>query len=289
MPAFACIAAATLLSGVMSALGASTTGKTSGEMVYFICYAAALIPLLSVLTQCFSQTVTTIQGMQTQMQLIYPVMLTLMAASGGGLSVQIAQPAVAFFSGTIVTIIQSIVIPFTVTIIAFSMAGKLSKELKISKFCGFFKSINKWILGICLSVFALFFSLYGITSASYDGIIRRVAKYAIGNGIPIVGGFLSGGLDIAVAGSILIKNSLGSVGIFLMVSILFEPLLLLISVNLLLRLTAAITQPLGDGRISDFLGETAENMHYCTAAILLTAFMYFLSTIILVVSTEALL
>ena len=289
LPAFACIAAVALLAGIMSGLNGGKTGKTAGEMVYFICYVASLIPLVTILIQCFTQTIRCIDGMQTQMQYIFPVMLTLMAASGGNMSVQLAQPAVAFFSGTIVSVMRSVVIPFTATVLAFSMADKLSKDLKITKFSGFFKSINKWIIGICLSVFGIFFSLHGITSSSYDGIVRRVAKYAIGNGVPIVGGFLSGGFDIAVAGSILIKNSLGSMGIFLMVVILFEPLALLVAVNLLLRLAAAITQPFGDSRISDFLGETAENIQYCTAAILLTAFMYFLSIIILIASSEALL
>ena len=131
--------------------------------------------------------------------------------------------------------------------------------------------------------------MQGITSATYDGVARRAAKYAIGNGIPIVGGFLSGGFDLAVAGSALIKNSLGSLGIFMLVSVLFEPILLLITVNLLLRLTAAIAQPFGDSRIADFLGETAENLHYCTAGLLFTAFLYFLTIVLMIFSSEALL
>ena len=73
-----------------------------------------------------------------------------------------------------------------------------------------------------------------------------------------------------------------------MVSVLFEPIVLLIAVNLLLRLTSAITQPFGDSKISDFLGETAENLHYCTAILLFTAFLYFLCIMLLVMSSEAL-
>ena len=164
----------------------------------------------------------------------------------------------------------------------------MTKELKIGKFTAFFKSTNKWLIGICISAFGIFFTLQGITAANYDGIVRRTAKYAIGNGIPIVGGFLSGGFDLAVAGSILIKNSLGSMSIFLMVSVLFEPIITLISVNVLLRFTAAITQSFGDSRISDFLGETAENLHYCTAGLLFTAFLYFLTIVLMVSSSEVL-
>ncbi len=289
LPAFACIAAVTLLSGLLSTIKSGTNAQTSADMIFMVTYAAALIPLIGVLTEVFRMTTESVSAMQRQMQIVYPLMLTLMAASGGTLTVSVCRPAVAFFSTTIVSVLSEIVFPLTVTIIAFSMASNLTKELKINKFTAFFKSINKWIIGVCISVFGLFFTLQGITAATYDGVVRRAAKYAIGNGIPIVGGFLSGGFDLAVAGSVLIKNSLGSMSIFLMISVLFEPLLLLIAVNLFLRFTAAITQPFGDSRISDFLGETAENLHYCTAAILFTAFLYFLSILLLVSSSEALL
>ena len=289
LPTFACIASITLLSGVISTLKSGSNVASSGEMIFLITYVGALIPIIGVLIECFSLTKQTITQMQTQMQLLFPLMLTLIAACGGNITVSVCRPAVAYFSNTIVAVVAKVVLPLTVTIISFSVAGNLTKELKITKFTAFFKSINKWIIGICISVFGIFFTLQGITTATYDGIVRRAAKYAIGNGIPIVGGFLSGGFDLAVAGSVLIKNSLGSLSIFLLVSILFEPLILLISVNLLLRLTSAITQPFGESKISDFLGETAENLHYCTAGLLFVAFLYFLMIILLVCSSEALL
>lgn len=288
LPAFACITAITLLSGLISTLKSNTLGQTSSEMIFIITYVAALIPLIGVLTEILETCVSCVDAMRKQMGLIFPLMLTLMSASGSTVSAAVCRPAVAFFSASILSVIRLVVFPMTITIIVFSMTGKLTKDLKIGKFTAFFKSINKWIIGVCVSVFGIFFTLQGITAATYDGVVRRAAKYAIGNGIPIVGGFLSGGFDLAVAGGILIKNSLGSMSIFLMLAVLFEPLVLLISVNLLLRLVSAITQPFGESRISDFLSETAENLHYCTAALLLTAFLYFLTVMIMIFSTEAL-
>ncbi len=289
LPAFACIAAVTLLSGLISTLKSGSGGNTSSEMIFLITYATALIPLLGVLTEVFQESLKSVNAMQKQMQLVFPLMLTLMAASGGTVTAAVCRPAVAFFSTTITSVIVDAVFPMTITIIVFSLAGKLTSDMKIGKFTAFFKSINKWIIGVCISVFGIFFTLQGITAATYDGVVRRTVKYALGTGVPIVGGFLSGGFDLAVAGGILIKNSLGSMSIFLMVSVLFEPLVLLIAVNLFLRLTAAITQPFGDSRISDFLGETADNLHYCTAGLLFTAFLYFLTIMIMIFSTEAIL
>ncbi|MBQ8658585.1 MAG: stage III sporulation protein AE [Clostridia bacterium] len=287
LPSFLCIAAVTLLCGIVTTLKVGKTAASSESMIFLIAYASSLIPVLAVVTECFTAAKESVSAMQTQMQIVFPLLLTLMAASGGTVSAAICRPAVAFFSTNIVTLISSVVFPLTLVIIAFSVAGHLSKELKFGKFAAFFKSVNKWIIGVSVSVFGLFFTLQGLTAATYDGITRRAAKYAIGTGVPIVGGFLSGGFDLAVAGSALIKNSLGSMSIFMMVSVLFEPIVLLVSVNLLLKLTAAITQPFGDERISDFLGETASNLNYCTAGVLFSAFLYFLCIVLIVGTSEA--
>ncbi len=288
LPAFSCICAIAVLSGLISSLKSQTLFNTSTELTSLITYAATLIPLVVILIECFSQTKGALLEMEKQIKIVFPLILTLMAASGGTVSAAICRPAVAFFGSTIVSIITTIVLPITMTVIVFSMASNLTNELKIGKFSAFFKSINKWIIGVSITVFGLFFTLQGITAAHTDGIVRRAVKYAIGNGVPIVGGFLSGGFDLAVAGSVLIKNALGSMSIFLMISVVFEPLILLISVNLLLRLTAAITQPLGDGKVANFLGETAENLNYCTASLLFTAFLYFLTIVLMITASEAL-
>ena len=287
-PVFACIGAITLLSGLLSTLNSTSNTKTAAHMIFLITYAASLIPLLVVLTECFKVSMECVASMRTQMQLIFPLMLTLMSASGGTLTAAVCRPAVGFFATNIVSVIYSLVFPITIIIIVLSIVSNMTKDLKIGKFTAFFKSVNKWLIGICVSAFGIFFTLQGITAANYDGIVRRTAKYAIGNGVPIVGGFLSGGFDLAVAGSVLIKNSLGNMSIFLMLAVIFEPIILLVSVNLLLKLTAAITQPFGDGRIADCLEETAGNLQYCMAGVLFTAFLYFLSIMLMVCVSEAL-
>ena len=288
LPAFACITGITLLSGILSTLQAGNGAKGTSEVVFIVCYVGALLPLFVVVADCFQSSLSCMEGLKAQMQVVYPLLMTLMAIGGGNVTVSVCRPAVAFFSNSIVSVMCGVVFPLTVLIILFSVSANVTRELKINKFSAFFKSINKWIIGLCVSVFGIFFTLQGITSMTYDGIVRRATKYAIGNGVPIIGGFLSGGFDLAVAGSALIKNALGNMSIFLMIFILIEPLVLLVAVNVALRFTSAVTQPFGDSRISDFLGEIADNLQYCTASVLFTGFLYFLSVLLLVVGTESL-
>jgi len=286
---FACITAMVLLSGLITALNGHTIGASTSNTVFLATYTAVLIPVLAVLTECFGMIRESVSSMEKQMQIVFPLVLTLMAASGGSVSAAIYKPAVAFLSTTIVSAVSTVVLPVTIALIVFSAIGKISPELNTDKFSAFLKSINKWIIGIGVSVFGMFFTVQGITAATYDGITKRAARYAISSGVPIVGGFLSGGFDLALAGSVLIKNSIGSLGLVLLMVALSEPLMILVATNLFLRFTAAVTQPIGDRRISDFLGATADNLNYGTASLLFVAFLYFVVIVLMICSSEVLL
>ena len=286
-PIFAMVTAIALLCGILSSLQSGSLRKGMDSAVFMIAFVAALIPILGVIGSCFSNAENCVFDMKRQMELLFPVLLTLLTASGGSVSVAICKPSVAFLSTTMVGIISNVVFPITLLFFCFSVANRLSEDFKFNKFIALFKSLNKWIIGIAISIFGLFFTVQGITAVAYDGIARRAAKYAIGNGVPIIGGFLSGGFDLAIAGSILIKNSLGYLGILLMISSIFEPIMLLIATNLLLKLCSAITSPFAESKISDFLAESADCLNYLSAGILFTAFLYFLCIVILISTTGA--
>lgn len=286
LPSFATIAAISLLCGVFSAIKSTNISKNGEHTAFLIGFSAVLVPVLSVLTVCFNGAREALNAIDTQVQLIFPVLLTLMSVGGATAAAAVYTPAVAFLSTSIIALSKNVLFPIVVTIAAFSVASNLSSDLKLNRFCGFFKSVYKWLTGLTAAVFGVFFSIQGISGAIYDNALKRAAKYAIGSGIPVVGGFLAGGFDLALYGSTLIKSAVGYLGVVLLAAVLLKPLVRLIAANVLLRFTAAVTQPLGDTRISDFLSESADTLNLCLAGVLLAAFMYFLMIVLCVLCTE---
>lgn len=51
LPAFACICAVALLCGILSSVKSSFADQTSADVIFLVGYAAALIPVLAVLTE----------------------------------------------------------------------------------------------------------------------------------------------------------------------------------------------------------------------------------------------
>ena len=288
LPALAVILAVSVLCGILNSAKNGFMQSTMSDIINFAAYLAVGAVLLAVLTTVLQTGFEAIASMQRQMQIVCPILLTLMAASGGAVSAGVFRPAVAFLSSGICELFTAVILPTTVAVIVLTFAGNLSPDVRCEKLGAFFKSVNKWLIGLTLGLFTLFLTVQGITSAQYDGISLRTVKYLVSGSVPIVGGFLSGGVDLVLAGSSLIKNALGSFAVFLLFATILRPVLLFAAFQLFLRLGAAVTEPAG-GKVSSFLSALAGDCGYFVAGLLCVAFLYFLTVLLLVCSSGVIL
>ncbi|MDE6059395.1 MAG: stage III sporulation protein AE [Clostridia bacterium] len=284
LPAFAVVLAVALLCRILGSVKNGFLDSTMTDIINFVAYIAVGAVVLSSLIGVLESGFSAIKNMKRQMEIVYPILLTLMAASGGSVSAGVYRPAVAFMSGAITELFTAVVLPTSIVVIILAFVGNLSKDVRTERLGDLFKSINKWLIGLSLGLFSLFLTVQGITSAQYDGLSLRAMKYVVSGSVPIVGGFLSGGLELVIAGSAIIKNAVGSFAVFMLFGTLLRPLLLILAFQIFLRLSAAATEPIG-GKISSFLSRLAKDSGYFLAGLLCVAFLYFLTIMLLICST----
>lgn len=284
LPAFAVILAVAVLCGILNSAKSGFLQSSMSDIIHFVSYISVGAVVLAVLTNILQAAFSAIADMQRQMQVVYPLLLTLMAASGGAVSAGVFRPAVAFLASGVCELFTAVVLPTSVVVVALTFAGNLSPNVRCEKLGGLFKSVNKWLIGLTLGLFTLFLTVQGIASAQYDGLSLRAVKYLVSGSVPIVGGFLSGGVDLVLAGSALIKNALGSFSVLLLFASVLRPLLLFAAFQLFLRLCAAATEPVG-GKISSFLTSLANDCGFFIAGLLCVAFLHFLTILLLVCSS----
>lgn len=284
LPAFAVVLAVALLCGILNSAKSGFIHSTMSDIINFVGYISVGAVTLACLIGVLEAGFTAIGEMRKQMEIVYPLLFTLMAASGGTVSAAIYKPALVFMSGTIVELFTSVVLPTSIAVVVLAFVGNLSEEVRTEKLGELFKSVNKWLIGLTFGLFGILLSVQGIAAAQYDGLSLRAVKYVLSGSVPIVGGFLSGGLDLVLAGSALIKNALGSFSLFLLFGTLLRPVVLFAVFQIFLRLAAAATEPVG-GKISPFLSRLAGDVSYFLAGLLCIGFLYFLTLLLLVCST----
>ncbi len=252
-----------------------------------VCYFAILLVILSVSTNLFTNIKNTIYSLRKLCEIMSPIILTLMIASGGGTSAALYKPALVFLSGGITEIVSAVLLPLVGIMIIVSCFSEVSGNIRINKFNQLFSSILKWSIGIIISLYGVFLSVKGISAAAYDGISVKAARYAVSNSVPLIGGFIKDSLDLVVAGSVIIKNAVGISVIICIFIIVLSPLIDVICFSLLLKLSAAITDTLGNTKFTNFISNVSKSVSYLSTCLLTVAFSFFLTVLLLIFSANA--
>ena len=226
---------------------------------------------------------TVINSISSQMELIFPILLTLITALGATATAATFQPVLATLSAVVTKIFTSILIPVFIFSIVFNIVGNISNNVKLEKFSKFFSSFFNWSVGIIFTVFISFLAIQGLTVSSIDGISIKTAKYALKSYIPILGSYLSDGVGLILTSSSLIKNSVGVTGLILLFSTVLSPILNIIVTMLLFKLTSALLEPLSDGKISNFLFSVSKSLNLLNTCLIAVGFMYLISTSMLMI------
>lgn len=278
IPLLASIIIIAIICGFVSTIKGENNSKSVGDIIHFVCYGIIIILVMSGVGNLIKTTSSSIQSIKTQMEAIFPVLLTLMTAIGGTASVAVYQPAVAFLSSFIMQVFTSVLMPIFIFILIFTIVSNLTSTVKLEKFTKFFNSTFKWITGTVFTVFMAFMAIQGITASSFDGVSIRTAKYAIRSYVPLLGGYLAEGFDVIMSSSMLIKNGVGASGLVLMFASVVSPIVQIVVFSLILKLASAILEPLTDSRISNFIYSVGKSLSLLAVMIIGVAFMYLITT-----------
>ncbi|MDD2227435.1 MAG: stage III sporulation protein AE [Clostridia bacterium] len=272
LPLMASIIAIAILAGLLSDFRGNS--QSVGDIIHFVCYGVIITIIAGATLQMIALTTNTLNLIVTQMEIVFPILLTLLTAMGGTVSVAIYQPAVVLLTAVVAQIFTHILMPIFIFSLVFSIVSNLSNSVKLDKLSGFLNSMFKWIIGIVFTIFMGFLAIKGITAGSIDSISFKTARYSLSTYIPILGGYLSEGLNVILASCLLIKNAVGASGLLLLFASIIIPLFQLILFMLCLKFTGAILQPLSDNRISNFISSISKSFLMPIVMIIGVAFMY---------------
>ncbi len=287
LPLLVTLIAIAVVFSIVSGLTSGFMSNSTTEIIHFVCYSAMIVILMTEVTFLITSSVKTIKNMSAFMEVIFPIMLTLVTALGGIATTATYSPMMTVLSVGVAKIISNIVLPCFIATMALSIVGFISKDIKLNKLTKFFKSAGEIIIGVVFGLFTTFVTTNGISGAITDNISIKSAKFAIASYVPILGGYLSEGLDLAVASVMLVKNAIGVGGVIFMLSIVLAPVVKILIFSLGLKLVAGIIEPIGNKRMSEIIYVISKNLTLLVVAILGMAFMFFIMIILIMLTCNA--
>ncbi len=278
VPIMATIIAVAIFGSILQGVKANKNSSSIRQVINFVVYGIVVILIFSVFSKMINSVLVTISSMKGQMDGIFPILLTLLTSIGGTVSVGVYQPAMAILSTVVINIFQLFLMPLFLFTCILSLLNNMSTSVKLDKLIGFLNSLFKWTIGIIFTIFIGFASFQGLTAGTIDGFSIKTAKYTLKNYIPIVGGYMSDGVFVILAGCNLIKNAVGLAGLLLLASSIIAPILEIIIFSLVLKLSAGLIEPLGNSQLASLVASLAKNLQMLVAMLATISFMYILLT-----------
>lgn len=244
-----------VIHGILKSITDNLENKNISQIIYFVQYILIVTLIMSNFTEIINLVKNTANDLVGFINLLMPLLLTLMIYTGSIATSSILEPVILFAINLIGNLIKDILIPVVFIIGIFSIISKISERIQIEKLSKFLRSSVVWVLGIILTIFVGVVSLEGTLSSSVDGITAKTAKTAVSTVIPVVGKILGDVVDSVLGCGIILKNAVGIVGVIIIIGICIMPIIKIATLCIMYSLASAIVQPVADGKIVKILDE----------------------------------
>jgi len=273
-----------LICALLTNLQRAFNGEELSNIAYFACYSLMIIIMARSFYISVDIAKSTIKEMTDFMAALIPILITLVAAVGGFVEASIMDPIVIGAITISANLFMDVIIPIISMSFVLQFVNNLSSEYKIDKLTKLLNQVALWAQGIIMTVFIGIITVRGITSKTIDEVTAKTAKFAVDNFVPIVGKSLSDAISTVAGYSILLKNALSSLGLVIIIAILLFPVIKLLIIIVAYKLTAALIEPISDGRLVNCINSAGSSIVLIMACLICVSVMFFIMICIIAAS-----
>lgn len=277
-----------IIHSVMKEIIENLGNNSSAKIAYFVQYLMIVTLVIQSFVSVLNITKEAIDNLSNFMNLLIPLLTTLILTTGCISISNIFQPTLIFLSSMLGNFFNNFLMPVLLMSITFSIISNISDKVQLDKLSKFFKSSIVWILGILLTVFTCLISVEGTLSSSVDALTAKTTKAAVSNFIPVVGKILGDTTETIIGCSNILKNAVGIIGLIIIVGIVLIPLLKILTLWVTFCLTSAICEIIADNKIVKLTSQIADSYRILLAILFSVSVMFFIAiTLVLKITNTA--
>lgn len=250
-----------LILGIVSALLSHFTDVFDNHQVADISFYLVYLLLMAILLKCFHEAAQTAAGavsdIVTFIKVFIPTYFISVGVAGGGVTAYAYYQLLLFLIYGVEQILFAVVLPFIYSYVLLAVINGIWSEERLTILLEFIQkcigSVLKAAIGIVTGI-SLFQSM--ITPV-IDSLKSSVLQKAV-SAIPGIGNVADGVVEMVVGSAVLIKNSIGIVILILLTGACLVPLLKILLIAGVLKLSAAFMGIISDRRITGCTNKVGE-------------------------------
>ena len=124
------------------------------------------------------------------------------------------------------------------------------------------------------------------SSGISDGVNYKLTKFALKSYIPIIGGYVSDGFDFVHTCAVLVKNSFGICGVFVLLFTVLKPFVICVVYILMFKILSVMVSFLGKEKYANYFETISSSFSYYLSVLIGVFLCLFVFIFLLILSVS---
>ncbi len=241
-----------------------------------------VISLIDIVKDIAQYSITFIDSLILFINSLIPTLTMLLATSGRTGTAGILNPVMLGVSSIIVYFVKNFVVPLCFISLVLNLTGCITEKNYISTYGGHIHKLIKVSLGVVFTVYVGIIGIIGVAAPKVDEVTLKTTKYAVSNFIPYVGGMVSDSVELILACSGVVKNSVGIAGLIFVLIMSLAPCLRIATKFIMINVLGVLISPVAGKRILDALNNISSTVGILFAMNIVVSIMYIISISVII-------
>ena len=255
------------------------------DMGFLLIYTTLMVLLMQSFFLVRDIAVEGINGILTFLQALIPTYTMTMVFSGSAVTGAVAYELAFFFIYLIEFLMKNLLSPMIHVFVLVLFLNHLFEEDKLSKLAEFMEKIIGIILKVTFGAVVGLGVVQSLLTPMKDRLANNVMISSVSS-IPGIGGALGSAGEIVFSCGMLIKNSVGIVGLILLFVVTVIPVLKIACFWVMYHLLSVVLQPITDKRLVECVTGVARGCDLYLKMILYSMLLFFVLISIVTMATS---
>lgn len=273
---------------LLNNLQSAFSNESLSNIAYFACFAV----MITIIAKGFYVGVDLVHDVildiSNFMAALMPVLIALLASVGSFTEAIVMDPIIMAACSIGANLYSTIIIPIICMSFVLEFVNNISDGYNIDKLTTLLRKCALWSQGIILTIFVGIITIRGITSSSLDLVTTKTAKYAVDSFIPVVGKTLSDAFATVASYTMLLKSSVSVLGVLVLIGIVLVPIIKIVTMAFMYKLTAALLQPVSDKKVTAVIDSAGSSLILLGSCLISVTIMFFIMITIIATTGKGL-
>ncbi len=278
-----------IILAVLSALISSFLPVINSEQVSDMAQMVIKIVLVTILMASFTGAcnvcVTTLDNCIAMYESIVPVFFTIVIAVSGSMTGAAYYEVILIMITIINSVYKNVLVNLVRIYILFSVADMITGKEQFSKMCELLAGAVKLSCKATMAVFSGIGCIKGLINPASDAYKKNMLYKSL-KLVPVAGGSLEAVSQAVMGAGTVIKNSVGVAVIVALAAVCAVPIIKLMVLTMLYKVTAAFIEPVADKNFVKVVNAAGSAIGLLTVITVMAVTMFILMTAIICIATN---